>query len=77
MIILLLLAKMSKVILRIFLWGFGVVVGLMALVWLFSTLVPLVVTAVGVVAPYAMVAVGMLIAASVGFFLGSRKPKTQ
>ena len=76
-VILLIQANMSKVILRILLWGFGIVIGLVALVWLFSALVPLVVNAVGAVAPYAMVALAILIAASVGFWVGSKRPRTQ
>ena len=75
-VILLIQANMSKVILQIFLWGFGIVIGLVALVWLFSALVPLVVNTVGAVAPYAMVALAILIAASVGFWLGSKRPRT-
>jgi patatin-related protein len=76
-IVLLLQAKMSKIILRIFLWGFGIFIVLMLGVWLFSSLASHFAQALSVVTPYAMVALAMLIAAAVGFWLGARRLKTQ
>ncbi len=77
LIILLLQARMSKTILRVFLWALAIFAGITLLVFAFSRLVPFIASFVGKATPYALMAIAILIGGGIGFWLGSTKYRTE